>query len=173
METMELEKKKKEEKDKKLKELRIKYERSLVDSRKKLMQKILDIDKKIKNQKEEQEKQLQKKYNEINMSREDRKNRVLRMERAKDFERTQKMEMIEKRMERIDNMQKDKNLIEEERRRIENDIKNRKTSMFCRLQKLYKNDKNLSKDQILDYVINDIRPKSKSHYKTKAPEESC
>ena len=96
------------------------------------------------------------------MSNEDRKNKVIRSERVKDFERSMKMETITARMMRIENMQKDKYLLEEERRKIENEINSKKDVMLLRLGKVLKNDKILSKSEILDYVINDIKPRKKN-----------
>ena len=91
----------------------------MADNRQRLMEKIIYTDKKIKNQKIAQEKQLHIKFNKLYISREDRKNRVIRKERVRDFQRTQKMDKINQRMKRIDNMQKDRYLLEEERKKIE------------------------------------------------------
>ena len=95
------------------------------------------------------------------MSREDRKNRVMRSERVKDFERSVKMDMINARMQRIDNMQKDRYILDEERRKIEDQLNNKKSAMLNRLQKVMKDDKNMTKDEIMEYVFNDIKPTNK------------
>ena len=87
------------------------------------------------------------------MSREDRKNRVLRKERVKDFERSQKMEEINARMQRIDDMKKDRYLLEEERRKMENELNFKKTNMLKRLQNIIKSDKHMNKNEIMDYVF--------------------
>ena len=126
------------------------------------MNKIIKSDEKIKNQKIEHEKQLHKKYNQLYMSREDRKNRVLRSEKVKDFERSMKMDMINARMQRIDNMQKDRYILEEERRKLEDEINNKKSKMLKRLEKVMKDDKNMTKNEIMDYVINDTKPQKKN-----------
>ena len=163
MKIIEEEKRKKEEKEKRLNELRNKYEKSLIENREKLMNKIIKIDEKIKNQKIEHEKQMHIKYNKLFMSREDRKNRVMRSERVKDFERSLKMDMINQRMQRIENMQKDRYILEEERRKIENEMNTKKSVMLNRLEKVMKDDEiNMTKDEILDYVINDIKPGHKN-----------
>ena len=153
MRTLEEEKRKKEEKEKRLNELRDKYEKSMEQNRQRLMDKITNTDKKIKNHRMEQEKQLHIKFNKLYMSREDRKNRVLRRERVKDFQRTQKMERINERMQRIENMQKDRYLLEEERRKLEDEINSKKKVMLGRLQKVIKSDKHMSKNEIMDYVF--------------------
>ena len=158
---MEEEKRKKEEKERKLNEVRNKYEKSLAENRQKLMYKIIKIDEKIKNQKLEHEKMLHKKYNQLFMSREDRKNRVMRSERVKDFERSVKLDMINARMQRIDNMQKDRYILEEERRKLEDEMNNKKSVMLSRLEKVMKDDRNMTKDEIMDYVINDVKPGQK------------
>ena len=103
------------------------------------------------------------KYNKLYISREDRKNRVIRSERIKDFERSLKMDKINERMKRIDNMQKDRYLLEEERRIIENEMDMKKSVMLQRLQKVMKDDEiNMTKDEILNYVINDVKPGHKN-----------
>ena len=126
------------------------------------MNKIIKSDEKIKNQKIEHQKQLHKKYNQLYMSREDRKNRVLRSEKVKDFERSMKMDMINARMQRIDNMQKDRYILEEERRKLEDEINNKKSKMLKRLEKVMKDDKNMTKNEIMDYVIKDTKPQKKN-----------
>ena len=122
------------------------------------MNKIIKIDEKIKNQKLQQEKNLHKKYNQLFLSREDRKNRVMRSERVKDFERSVKMDMINARMQRIDNMQKDRYMLEEERRKMEDELSNKKSVMLKRLEKVMKDDRNMTKEEITDYVFNDVKP---------------
>ena len=148
-------------------ELRNKYEKSLIQNREKLMNKIIKIDEKIKNQKLEQEKQLHKKYNKLYMSREDRKNRVMRSERVKDFERSVKLDMINARMERIENMQKDRYMLDEERRKMEDDISNKKSVMLRRLEKVMKDDRDMTKEEIMDYVFNDVKPGQKNKEENK------
>ena len=167
MKELEEEKRKKEEREKRLNELRNKYEKSLIQNREKLMNKIIKIDEKIKNQKLEQEKQLHKKYNKLYMSREDRKNRVMRRERVKDFERSVKLDMINARMERIENMQKDRYMLDEERRKMEDDISNKKSVMLRRLEKVMKDDRDMTKEEIMDYVFNDVKPGQKNKEENK------
>ena len=162
MKQMEEEKRKKEEKEKRLIEVRSKYEQILVDNREKIMNKIIKIDEKIKNQKLQQEKNLHKKYNQLFLSREDRKNRVMRSERVKDFERSVKMDMINARMQRIENMQKDRYMLEQERRNMEDGLSNKKTLMLKRLEKVMKDDRNMTKDEITDFVFNDVKPGHKN-----------
>ena len=159
--SFELERKKKEEKEKHLIELRNKFEKNLEENRHKLMDKIIANDIKIQNQKKAQEKQMHIKYNKLYMCREDRKYRVIRKERVKDFQRTQKMDKIIARMKRIDNLQKDRYSLEEERKRIEEEIYNKKTIMLQRLQKAIQSNKYMSKSEILDYVF-DFKKVSKT-----------
>ena len=159
--SFEEERKKKEEKEKHLIELRIKFEKNLEENRHKLMDKIIANDIKIKNQKKIHEKQMDIKFNKLFMCREDRKNRVIRKERVKDFQRTQKMDKIIARMKRIDNLQKDRFSLEEERKRLEDEIYNKKTIMLQRLQKVIKSNKNMSKSEIMDYVF-DFKKTSKT-----------
>ena len=110
----------------------------------------------------EQEKKMHIKYNKLYMSREDRKNRVIRSERVKDFERSQQLDKINNRIKRIENMQKDRYLLEEERRKNEDEMNEKKNTMLKRLEKVIKSDKNMTKDEIMDYVINNIEPGNKN-----------
>ena len=153
MRNLEEERIRKEEKEKRLNELRVQFENNLLQNRIKLMDRIIANDIKIKNQKLEHTKQLHIKFNKLNMSREDRKDRVIRKERIKDFQRTQKMDKIIERMKRIDNLQKDRYLLEEERRKIEDEIHTKKKKMQERLKIVMKNNKNLSKEEIMDFVF--------------------
>ena len=158
---LEEERRKKEQKEKRLTELRNKFEKNLIENRQRLIDKINANDIKIKNQKMEQEKQMHKKFNKLYMSREDRKNLVIRKERVKDFQRTQKMEKIIARMKRIENLQKDRSLLEEERKKIEGEIHHKKKIMMERLQNVIKSNKNMERDEIIDYVF-DVKNKSKT-----------
>lgn len=153
MRSLEEEKLRKKEKEKRLIELRNKFEKSLVENRQKLMDKIITSDKKIQTHKMEQEKQMHIKFNKLYMSREDRKNRVIRRERVKDFQRTQKLDKINARMQRIDNLQKDRILLEEERKKLEDEIYTKRNNMLKRLQKVIKSDKKMTKNEIMDYVF--------------------
>ena len=158
---LEEERRKKEQKEKRLTELRNKFEKNLIENRQRLIDKINANDIKIKNQKMEQEKQMHKKFNKLYMSREDRKNLVIRKERVKDFQRTQKMEKIIARMKRIENLQKDRSLLEEERKKIEGEIHHKKKIMMERLQNVIRSNKNMERDEIIDYVF-DVKNKSKT-----------
>ena len=99
-----------------MQETRDKYEKILEANKKRLLSKIENTDERIKKQKQEQEEEYQKKYNKIYMMREDRKIRVVQNDKIQKFERKQKMEQINARMERIEDMKRERYLLEEERR---------------------------------------------------------
>ena len=101
-----------------MQETRDKHDKQIEDNKKRLMSKIENTDERIKKQKLEQEHESQKKYNRIYMMREDRKIRVVQNEKIQNFERQQKMEKINERMERIEDMKREKYLLDEERRKI-------------------------------------------------------
>ena len=61
-------------------------------------------------------------------------------------------------MKRIENMQKDRYLLEEERRKNEDEMNEKKNIMLKRLEQVIKSDKNMTKDEIMDYVINNVEP---------------
>ena len=108
LETAVEENRKKEFRDKKLRESRTNYEKRLEENKIKLLTKIESYDERIKKQKEEQEQKKLKKYNKLFMQREDRKDRVMRYEKIKSYERRVKMEQINNRMEN-QNTEKNKN----------------------------------------------------------------
>ena len=56
-------------------------------------------------------------------------------------------------MQRIDDMKKDRYLLEEERRKMENELNFKKTNMLKRLQNIIKSDKHMNKNEIMDYVF--------------------
>ena len=155
------ERRKKEQKEKRLLELKNKFEKTLNENRQRLIDKINANDIKIKNQKLEQEKIMNKKFNKLYMSQEDRKNLVIRKERVKDFQRTQKMEKIIARMKRMENLQKDRSLLEEERKKFEGEILYKKKIMREKLQNVIRSNKSLDSDEIINYVF-DARNKSKT-----------
>ena len=70
------------------------------------------------------------------------------------------MEKINERMERIEDMKREKYLLDEERRKIENEMNNKKVVMMDRLRKVMKSDEYFTKDEIIDYVFHDIKPNS-------------
>ena len=92
------------------------------------------------------------------MMREDRKDKVVRNEKIQNFNRKQKMEQINARMEKIEEMKREKYLLEEERKRIEAEMNNKKDIMMNRLSKVVKSDEYFTKDEIIDYVFNDKKP---------------
>ena len=109
-------------------------------------------------QKYEQEQEKQKKYNKIYMMREDRKDRVIRNEKIKSFERKLKMDQINLRMEKIEEMKKERYLLDEQRRKMESEMNNRKSIMLNRLSQIIRSDEYYTKDEIIDYVFNNISP---------------
>ena len=92
------------------------------------------------------------------MMREDRKDRVIRNEKIQSFERRIKMEQINNRMERIEEMQKERYLLDEERKKMEQNLNNKKSIMLDRLNKIIRSDENYTKEEIIDYVFRDIKP---------------
>ena len=79
--------KKREYKNRKLLQSRTNHERQLEENKFKLLTKIENNEERIKKQKYEQEQEKQKKYNKIYMMREDRKDRVIRNEKIKSFDK--------------------------------------------------------------------------------------
>ena len=148
-----------------MQDTRDKHERQIEENKKRLLSKIENTDERIKKQKQEQEEEYQKKYNKIYMMREDRKIRVVQNDKIQTFERLQKMEQINARMERIEDMKRERQFLDEERRKMENEMNNKKDVMLRRLRKVMKSDEYFTKDEIIDYVFNDIKPIHKNNDK--------
>ena len=103
------------------------------------------------------------------MMREDRKDRVMRNEKIQSFERKLKMEQINNRMEKIEEMQKERYLLDEERKKMEQKLSNKKSIMLDRLNKIIRSDENFTKEEIIDYVFRDVKPNTtKSMVSTKS-----
>jgi len=163
LKTIDIENKRKELKDKKMKETRDKHERQLSEYKNKLLIKLEITDERIKRQREELMIINQKKYNKLNMMREDRKDKVVRNDKIQKFERKLKMAKIKARMDRIEEMKRERFLLEEERRKIEEEMNNKKNIMMGRLNKLIKSDNYFTRDEIINYVLHDIKPNKTSH----------
>ena len=71
------------------------------------------------------------------------------------------MDQISARMKRIDNLQKDRSLLEEERKKIEDEIYNKKKIMLERLQNVIRSNKSMEREEIMDYVF-DVKNTSKT-----------
>ena len=146
-----------------MKETRDKHERQLSEYKNKLLTKLEITDERIKRQREELMIINQKKYNKLNMMREDRKDKVVRNEKIQKFERKLKMQKIKAKMDKIEEMKKERFLLEEERRKIEEEMNNKKDIMMSRLNKLIKSDDYFTRDEIINYVLHDIKPNKTSH----------
>ena len=145
-----------------MQETREKYEKIIENNKKRLLTKIENNDERIKKQKHEQEQESLKKFNKLYMMREDRKIRVVQNDKIQKFERRQKMEQINARMERIEEMKRERYLLEEERRKMENEMNNKKDVMMGRLRKVMKSDEYFTREEIIDYVFNDVKPSHKT-----------
>ena len=132
----------------------MKYEKSIEDDKKKLVSKIKKADKRRIEYKEEQKQITLKKNNQIYLSRMDRKNRVIRNEKAQEYEREEKMKSILERMEKIDKMKKQQQKINEERAQAQEEIREKKQIMLDRFAKVMQMDKDFTKEEIENYIFN-------------------
>ena len=55
-------------------------------------------------------------------------------------------------------MQKERYLLDEERKKMEQNLNNKKSIMLDRLNKIIRSDENYTKEEIIDYVFRDIKP---------------
>ena len=135
-------------------ETKMKYEQSIEEDKKKLVTKIKKADKRRIEYKEEQKQITLKKNNQIYLSRMDRKNRVIRNEKAQEYEREEKMKSILERMEKIDKMKKQQQKINEERAQAQEEIREKKQIMLDRFAKVMQMDKDFTKEEIENYIFN-------------------
>ena len=106
------------------------------------------------------------------MMREDRKIRVVQNDKVQKFQRMQKMEKINERMERIEDMKRERHLLDEERRKMENEMNNKKDVMMGRLRKVMKSDEYFTREEIIDYVFNDVKPNHKTNEKNQSKNDN-
>ena len=92
------------------------------------------------------------------MLREDRRDKVNRYEKIQMYERRMKLEQINNRMEKIEEMQKERYLLDEERRKIGEELNYKKTIMLNRLGKIIRSNEQFTKEEINDYVFKNIKP---------------
>ena len=130
-----------------------------VENKKQLLLKKLDnTDKRIKKQKLEQEKKFMEKNNQLYMQREDRKLKIEQSERAKKFEREVLYSQIQERMGKLDDFMNEKYLLGEKRKQMEKQLSDEKEGMEDRMQKIMRHDEYFSRNEILNYVLNDKKP---------------
>ena len=132
-----------------------------IENRKNTILKRIDIEEeRIKRQKIKQEKEKLEKYNKLYMQREDHLKLIERNERIKQYLRELKLEQINLRMKQIKQMQEVRKRLEEKRKQREKKLKEDKIYMRDRLNKIMNKDDevNLSRDEILEYVLNNIKP---------------
>ena len=140
-----------------------------VENKKQLLLKKLDnTDKRIKKQKLEQEKKFMEKNNQLYMQREDRKLKIEQSERAKKFEREVLYSQIQERMGKLDDFMNEKYLLGEKRKQMEKQLSDEKEGMEDRMQKIMRHDEYFSRNEILNYVLNDKKP-NLTNYKNKSP----
>ena len=76
------------------------------------------------------------------------------------------MSQINERIEKLEDIKNERNLLEEKRKQMEKELNDEKNEMESRMNKIMKNDDGLSRDEILNYVINDIKPNIANKSKT-------
>ena len=103
-----------------------KNEDLIMERRKKLIEKYTQSEEKIKKQKEDNDKDLMNKYLAAAMKREDTAENLSRYERQQELERQKKVEKIEKRNEKMADMQREKQKINNQKRTLGNNLAERK-----------------------------------------------
>ena len=155
----------KKNKENEIKEIKFKEKKEInknnIEKRKNLIMKKIDMEEeRIKKQKLKQEKEMMEKYNILYMQREDRKKQIEQNERIQQYQRELKLEEINLRMEKIEQIQNQRIFLEEKRKQKEKELSDEKIGMINRLNKIMnsENEINLTRDEILNYVIKDVKP---------------
>ena len=119
------------------------------------MDKYYKSEEKIKKQKKENEKKISEKYLEIAIKREDTFTNLIRNERQKELIRQLKLESIDKRKDRLNEIQKQKEEINNKKRELSHNIDKRKSELFKKVKSILTNGNFKSKDDIYKQVFND------------------
>ena len=108
--------------------------------------------------KEDKQKENLSKSNKLYISAMNNKVRHLREENALEYKRSMKIENMEKRLQLLQEKDQKKKDAYEERRRLENEVSKDKQVMLDRLQNIMQSDKELTKEDINNFVFKGIKP---------------
>jgi len=111
--------------------------------------------------KEDKQKENLSKSNKLYISAMNNRVRHIREENALEYRRTMKIENMEKRLQLLQEKNQKKKDAYEERRRLENEVNKDKQIMLDRLQNIMQSDKDLSKEDINNFVFKGIKPENK------------
>jgi hypothetical protein len=136
-----------------LMQTKIRYDNINEENKKKLQKRLDEINERIQKKKEEQKKIMTYKAEENEMKREDRLDNVYKNEKVDLYKRQLKLEHILMKMSNIDQLKKEKYLIAQEKRRLKDEIFNKKLELSERFDKLIKKGGKLTKEEFLNKLF--------------------
>jgi len=102
----------------------------------------------------ENEKQTQKKFNKMYILREDRKNRVKRSEKIKEYNRKKLLDSINERFKKMEKIKRDKQNLDTERKIMQEQMRQKKQKMMYKFKILIHSDKFYKREEFYDYIFN-------------------
>jgi len=126
-----------------------------MERRKKLIEKYTQSEEKIKKQKEDNDKDLMNKYLMAAMKREDTAENLSRYERQQELERQKKVQKIEKRNEKMADMQREKEKIYNQKRTLGNNLAERKKLLMDKVSTILTTGHFKTKEDIYRKVFNE------------------
>jgi len=132
-----------------------KNELMIQQRRDKLLEKYTQNEEKIKKQKEDNDKMLMTKHLLAAIKRDDTTENLSRYERQQELERKRKVEKIELRNKRMEDMQKEKEKISIQKRIMGNNLANRKKLLMDKVSTILTNGHFKSKEDIYRKVFNE------------------
>ena len=135
--------------------IKIKNDELIEERRQKLINKYNKREEKIKKQKKKNEKKISEKYLEIAIKREDTSKNLTRYERQIEFQRQKKLDFMDKRNERLINIQKQKEEINYKKRQLSQNVSKRKSELLKKAKIILTSGNFKSKDDIYQKVFND------------------
>ena len=135
--------------------IKIKNDELIEERRQKLINKYNKREEKIKKQKKKNEIKISEKYLEIAIKREDTSKNLTRYERQIEFQRQKKLDFMDKRNERLINIQKQKEEINYKKRQLSQNVSKRKSELLKKAKIILTSGNFKSKDDIYQKVFND------------------
>lgn len=143
------------EKEKKCIEARKKNETMIENYRKKILEKINNVEEKIKKQQEHNTRNSIEKYIEISIRKEDIENNIEQNEKAMEYLRIQRLEEIETKNKKVEEMKQQKIELMEEKRSMGIELQRSKEKMLLKLKFLKKTNKYKDRNQIYNELFNE------------------
>ena len=126
-----------------------------MERRKKLIEKYTRSEEKIQKQKEDNDKDLMNRYLLAAIKREDTAENLCRYERQQELERQKKVQKIELRNEKMADMQKEKEKINNQKRTMGNNLAERKKLLLDKVSNILSSGHYKTKEDIYRKVFND------------------